>query len=120
MVQSLVRPLLRSCEVCAARLLGRHEDLHLWERESQEAQILQAPAPRGQGRGRRLGKPLVVDVAFTGVTEKEDREEGIHEQDVFDGMVFCLAALTCCLFRRVLGTDDTPFRPVMGKSRYAE
>ena len=55
-----------------------------------------------------------MHTATVGVTEKEDREEGMHEQDVFDGMVFFLAALTCRLFCRVLGTDDTPFRPVMG------
>ena len=47
--------------------------------------------------------------------EKEDREEGIHEQDVFDGVVLFLAAITFGLFRRVLGADDAPFRPVMGK-----
>jgi len=115
MVQSLVRPLLRSCEVCAARLLGRHEDLHLRERERQEAQILQEPAPRGQGRGRRLGKPLVVDVAFTGVTEKEDREGRIDHQDIVHRVVFFLAALTCGLLSSVLGADDAPLGAVMGK-----
>jgi hypothetical protein len=40
LVQGLVRPLLRQREILAAWLLGRHEDLHLRERERQEAQIL--------------------------------------------------------------------------------
>jgi hypothetical protein len=30
-------------------------------------------------------------------------------------MVFFLAAITCGLFNRVLGADDTPFGAVMGK-----
>ena len=29
-------------------------------------------------------------------------------------------AITLGLFSSVLGADDAPFRPVMGKSRYAE
>jgi hypothetical protein len=56
-----------------------------------------------------------MDTAAVGVTQKEDREGGIDEQDVFDGVVFFLAALTVGLFNRVLGADDAPFRPVMGK-----
>jgi hypothetical protein len=35
-------------------------------------------------------------------------------------MVSFLAAITLFLFNRVLGADDASFRPVMGKSRYAE
>src|SRR5712691_4443640 len=56
-----------------------------------------------------------MDAASTGVTEKEDREQGIHQQDIFDRVVFFLAAITLGLFSRVLGADDAPFRPVMGK-----
>jgi hypothetical protein len=53
--------------------------------------------------------------AAVGVAQKEDNEERLDEQDIFDGVVFFLAAITCGLFSRVLGADDTPFRPVMGK-----
>ena len=56
-----------------------------------------------------------MDAASTGVTEKEDREQGIDQQDIFDGMVLFLAAITRRLFIWILGADDTPFRPVMGK-----
>jgi hypothetical protein len=49
------------------------------------------------------------------VTEKKDEKEGIDQQDIFDGMVFFLAALTRLLFHRVVGADNAPFRPVMGK-----
>jgi hypothetical protein len=44
LVQRLVRPLLRRREILTTWLLGRHEDLHLGQREGQEAQILQQPA----------------------------------------------------------------------------
>src|SRR2546425_13263959 len=56
-----------------------------------------------------------MGAAAIGITEKEDEEQGIHEQDVFDRVVFFLAAITVGLFSRVLGADDAPFRPVMGK-----
>src|SRR3989475_3701261 len=49
------------------------------------------------------------------VAQKENREQGMHQQDVFYRMVLFLAAITRRLFRRVLGADDAPFRPVMGK-----
>jgi len=62
----------------------------------------------------------IMGTAAVGVAQKEDDEHGIDEQDIFDGVVLFLAALTRGLLRRVLRADDTPFGPVMGKSRYAE
>ena len=61
-----------------------------------------------------------MHTAAIGVTEKEDDEQGIDEQDILDGVVLFLAALTRGLLRRVVRADDAPFGPVMGKSRYAE
>jgi hypothetical protein len=55
-----------------------------------------------------------MDPAAVGVTQKEDDEERIDEQDIFDGVVLFLAAIPCRLFSRVLGTDDPPFRSVRG------
>jgi hypothetical protein len=49
------------------------------------------------------------------VTQEEDEQQRIDSQDVFDRMISFLTAITCRLCRRVLGADDTPFRPVMGK-----
>ena len=46
LVERLVRPLLLLHQLPAAGFLGRHEDRHLGERERQEPQILQKPAPR--------------------------------------------------------------------------
>src|SRR5262250_2797491 len=45
---------------------------------------------------------------------QEDEEQCVDEQDIFDRMVFVLAALTLGLFSRVLGAGDPSFRPVMG------
>src|SRR5712691_7955983 len=55
-----------------------------------------------------------MDAAAIGVTEKEDEEQGIDQQHIFYRMILFLAALTLFLFNRILGTDDAPFRPVMG------
>jgi hypothetical protein len=56
-----------------------------------------------------------MKAASGGVAEEEDDEQGIDEQDIFDGMVLFLATITRGLFRRVLGADDAPFGAVMGK-----
>jgi hypothetical protein len=61
-----------------------------------------------------------MDTAAVGVAQKEEDEERIDEQDIFDGVVSFLAAITRLLFSSILGTDDAPLRPVMGKSRYVE
>jgi hypothetical protein len=51
LVKCLVRLLLLQGELLAAWFLAGHEDLHLGQRERQEAQILQELAPRRQGIG---------------------------------------------------------------------
>jgi hypothetical protein len=56
-----------------------------------------------------------MGAAAIGVTEKEEDEQGIDEQDIFDGMVLFLAAITRGLLGRVLGADDASFGAVMGK-----
>jgi hypothetical protein len=53
--------------------------------------------------------------AAIGVAQKEDREQGIDQQDIFDRVVSFLATITLFLFNRGLGADDAPFRAVMGK-----
>ena len=56
-----------------------------------------------------------MDTAAVGVAQKEDDEQGIDEQDIFDCVVSFLATITLFLFNRGLGADDAPFGPVMGK-----
>src|SRR5207247_7499770 len=111
----LIGQLLFQGELLATRLLGRHEELDLGQRERQKAQVLQQPAPRRQGRGRRVGNGLIVSAAAIGVAEEKNDEQRIDQQDIFDRVVFFLAALTVRLFNRVLGADDAPFGAVRGK-----
>src|SRR6266446_2069500 len=55
-----------------------------------------------------------MGAAAIGVAQKEDDEQRIDEQDIFDRMVLVLAALTVGLCSSVLGADDAPLRPIMG------
>jgi hypothetical protein len=114
LVERLVGPVLRQRSLLTTGLPGRHEDLSLRQREGQEAQVLSQPALCGQGRGRRVSNALIMDTAAVGIAQKEDQEEGIDSQDIFDGVVLVLATITFRLCRSVLGADDPPFRPVMG------
>src|SRR2546426_1834432 len=86
--------LLLQSQLLTAWLLRRHEDLHLRERERQEAQILQQPTPSREWVGGGLSDAQIMDPAAVGVAQKEDDEERIDEQDIFDGVVFFLAAIT--------------------------
>ena len=70
--------------------------------------------------GRGVSNALVMDTAPIGIAEEEDEQQGVDEEHIFYRMVFFLAAITVGLFSRVLGADNASFRPVMGKSRYAE
>src|SRR5947209_8314211 len=56
-----------------------------------------------------------MHTAATGGTEKKDREQGIDQQDIFDRMALFLAALARRLCSRVMGADDAPCGPIMGK-----
>src|SRR5262245_35477936 len=115
LVERLVGPLVLQGQLRTAGLLRRHEDFHLRERERQEAQILQQPTPRREGVGSGLGNAQIMHTAAIGIAQKEDDEESIHEQDIFDRVVLFLAAITRGLFNRVLGADDAPLGAVMGK-----
>ena len=117
--QRLVRPVLFPRELRAAEFLGWHEDRHLRERERQDAQVLEQSAARGQGRGRCVGQGLIMDTTAVGVTEEENQKQRIDPQDLVYRVVFFLAALTRGLLSSVLGADDPPCRPVMGKREEA-
>src|SRR5207249_8910026 len=66
LVQSLVREVLLHRELLTTGFLGRHEDLYLGQRERQETQVLQQPAPRRQGIRRRVRNGLIMDTAAIG------------------------------------------------------
>src|SRR5215472_15107040 len=109
LVERLVGQVLLQGQLRTAGLLRRHEDFHLGEREGQEAQILQEPAPRRQGIRRRVRNGLIMGTTAIGVTEKEDEEQSVDEEHIFYRMVFVLAAITRGLFSKVLGADDPSF-----------
>jgi len=115
LVEHLVGQVLLQGELRTAGLLRRHEDRHLRERERQKAQILQQPTPSREWVGGGLRDAQIMDPAAVGVAQKEDDEERIDEQDIFDGVVLFLATITFFLFSRVLGADDAPLGAVMSK-----
>ena len=92
LVQRLIGQLLLQRELLATGLLRRHEDRYLRERERQEPQILQEPAPRWQGIRRRVRNRLIVSAAAIGVAQEEEEEEGIDQQDIFHRVVVFLVA----------------------------
>src|SRR2546429_6914347 len=114
LVERLVHPLLLQGQLLTAWLLRRHEDLHLRERERQEAQILQQPTPSREWVGGGLSDAQIMDTAAVGVAQKEDDEERIDQQDIFDGVVLVLAALTCGLLRRGPGGAAVPCGSALG------
>jgi hypothetical protein len=67
----------------ASWLLGRQQDPHMGQRQCQEAQILQQLAPRGQARGRCVSNGLLMDATAIGVAAKEDREQGMDQDNIF-------------------------------------
>src|SRR5262249_8140541 len=115
LVERLVGQVLLQGQLPTAGLLRRHEDRHLREREGQEAQILQQPTPGRERVGSGLRDAQIMDTAAVRVAQKEDDEQGIDEQDIFDGVISFLPAITRLLFNRALGADDAPLGPVMGK-----
>ena len=115
LVERLVGALLLQGQLRTAGFLRRHEDCHLREREGQETQVLQQPTPGRERVGGGLRDAQIMGTAAVGIAQKEDEEESIDEQDIFDGVISFLPAITRLLFRSILGADDAPLRPVMGK-----
>src|SRR5262245_5120934 len=107
--------LLRAREGPPPRLLRRHDDLDLVERERQEAEILAQPASRRQGVRVSIGNPLIVGAASIGLTQKEDRERSVDQQHVFDRVALFLAAITERLLSRIVGALDATFGPIVVK-----
>jgi hypothetical protein len=110
-----IRGFLRACEGSAPRLPSRHDDVDVVQRKREEAEILEQPAPCGQGVRGGIRNPLIMGAAGIGFTQKEDRERGVDQQDVFYRMELFLAAITARLLSRILGALDAPFGPIVAK-----
>jgi hypothetical protein len=74
LVECLVRQVLFQGQLLTAWLLRRHEDLHLRERERQEAEILQQPTLGRVWVGGGLRDAQIMDTTAVGVAQKEDDE----------------------------------------------
>jgi hypothetical protein len=91
------------------RLLGPRE------RERQEAQILEQPAPCRQGIGGGIRHALIVGTARIGLTQEENREPGIDQEQVVDRVARFLAAITARLLSGILGALEAPFGPLVAE-----
>ena len=114
-VERLVGQVLLPGQLRTAGLRRRPADCHLGERAGQAAQSLQQPTPSRERGGGSLRDAQIMGTAAVGGAQKEEREEGIEQQDLCDGVVFLLPALTRLLCNRVLGADNAPLGAVMGK-----
>jgi hypothetical protein len=56
-----------------------------------------------------------VDVPANGFAEEKDDQRRVDQKDILYRVILFLATVTFRLFSSVLGADDAPFRPVMGK-----
>ena len=113
-VEGLGGPCLRQAEILARWWLHGHEGRHAGEGEREEAQSVQPPASRGPGRRRRVSHPLRMAAAAGGLPQRDEREGGMAQPDLWHRGVPVLAAIPCLLCRRVLGADEAPLGPVMG------
>ena len=98
-----------------ARLLRWLDDIYALQRERLKARVLQQLAPRRKRIRCRVGHALVVDAARMGLTQEQDAQRGIDQQEVFQPMPFFLAAIARFLCSRVLGARDGSLGAVMTK-----
>jgi hypothetical protein len=100
-------------EGLAPRLLDGPAELDVVERACQKAAVLAPPAARGQGGGRGLRHPLVVDTARRGGTQTEDRERRVDQEHRLHRMACFLTTITAPLCKRVLGAREAPFGAIV-------
>ena len=84
-------------------LLRGLKDVHTVQREGLKSHILQQLTPRRQGIGRGISDALVMDTARMGLTQEEDVQGLIDQEQVFQRVPLFLAAITRFLFGRVRG-----------------
>jgi hypothetical protein len=102
-------------QLVPAGLLRGLEDVHPLQREGLESHILQQLTPRRQGIRRGIGDALVMDTARMGLTQEEDVQGLIDQEQVFQHVPLFLAAITRFLFSRVVGARDGSLGAVMTK-----
>ena len=102
-------------QLLPSRLFRRLDDVHALQRERVKAHVLQQVTPSRQWRRRRVGSALVVDAPRMGLTQKQDAQRGVDQQEVFQPMPLFLAAIARFLFSWIVGARDGALGAVMTK-----
>ena len=106
---------LGSCQCFTTRLLRRLEDVHPLQRARLKTQVLQQLTPRWQWIGRGVGEALVMDAAGMRLTQEEDAQGPLDQQEVFPHVTLFLAAIARFLCSRIVGARDGSLGAVMTK-----
>jgi hypothetical protein len=102
-------------QLAPAGLLRGLEDVHTVQCKGLKAQILQQLTPRRQRIGRGIGEALVMDTAWMRLTQEEDAQGAIDQEQVFQRVPLFLAAITRFLFSRIVGARDGSLGAIMTK-----
>src|SRR5438128_3631445 len=102
-------------QLLPARLLRRLEDVHALQREGLKTRVLQQVTPSRQRIRCRVGDALVVDASRMGLTQKQDAQRGVDQQEVFQHVALFLAAIARFLWSWSLGARDGALGTVMTK-----
>jgi hypothetical protein len=96
-----------------AWLLHRLHDVHALQRQGLKAPILpQATADRQRIRGR-VSEALIMDASRMSLTQEQEAERRLDQENVFPHVPLVLAAITRFLFSRILGAWDGALGAVM-------
>ena len=83
---------LRSCQLLASGLLRGLDDVHPVQRKRLKTQVLQQLASRRQWVRRGVGDALVMDTARMRLTQEEDAQGLIDQQEIVQHVALFLAA----------------------------
>jgi len=117
--RTILRFLLRR-ELSAFGFLMRHFHLNALERKAHKAQVLKQAALRGQGIGRGVRDPLVMDLARMGGAQKHNRQSLVDQEQIFHAVASFLAAIEFFLCRCIRGAANRAFGPVVRKRGLAD
>lgn len=98
----------------AGLLLGLEDD-HAWQTKALKATILSKHAAFRQFIRRLIGNPFIMGFPFIRRAQEPDRTTRIHQQHIFDSMVFFLAAIVDFLFIGVFWSCYRSFSAIMAK-----
>src|SRR5882724_3508512 len=105
----------RACQLLASGLLRGLDDVHPVQRQRLKAHVLQPLASCRQWVRRGVGDALVMDTARVRLTQEEDAQGPIDQQEIFQHVPRFLAAITPFLCSRVLGARDGSLGAIMTK-----